>query len=163
MRTLGFIIIILFVGPVDAQTKLPKKISISSGHCVSPCGYDEGFHDIVFDHQLEYCLADSSFRYRKKSSRKFKTINVQPSSSFTETTTYTSLDSLFEIFPDFNPNPGKYFIYRIELQYFTSDTGLPSKTKIIDFWISTDPEILYPTFIDTLITQYQKIIYSNTP
>jgi len=158
MRTAIIILILSLTRQVNAHTELPQKIRISQGHCASPCGYDQGFHDIIFDHQLEYSLTDSAFRYRKSINKKFKKLAAKPSKSFTESTNYYFLDSLFQNFTEFKSNPGKYFIYRIELIYCTSNTGLPTKTKAMDFFITTNPKKIHPEFIDTLINEFDIII-----
>lgn len=161
MRLLVLIFAIILTGQVSAQMTLPQRIRISSGHCGSPCGYEKGFYDIIYDRQLEYNLTDSVFTYRKKTDRKFKKLDVKPSVSFTNIKTYASLDSLFQNFTEFTVSPGKYSFYRIELIHCTSRFGLPVKTETMDFYITTNPNKLHPQFIETLINEYRNIIYKR--
>jgi hypothetical protein len=158
MRTLIIILLLSLTIQVHAQTELPQKIRISQGHCASPCGYDQGFHDLVFNHQLEYSLVDSTFRYRKNINKEFRKFATKPSKTFNDSTNYFFLDSLFQNFTALKTSPGKYFIYRIELIYCTSITGLPTKTKTMDFFITTNPDKIHPKFIDTIIEEYDNII-----
>jgi hypothetical protein len=158
MRTTIIILILSLTGQVNAQTELPQKIRISQGHCASPCGYDQGFHDIIFDHQLEYNLVDSIFSYRQNSNKEFKKLAAKSSKTFTDSSNYYFLDSLFQNFTAFKTSPGKYFIYRIELVYYTSSIGLPTKSQTMDFFITTNPDKIHPRFIDILINEYNSII-----
>jgi hypothetical protein len=158
MRTTLVFLFLFIVGQVDAQTELPQKIRISLGKCNSTCGYSEGFNDIYFKQQLEYSLTDSIFRYRNKIKNKFSKLNKNDSGYFTNPEIYHLLDSLFNTFTKFKTSPGKYYIYRIELIYYTSKIGLPSKTKVMDFLITTNPERIHPKFIDELITEYEDIL-----
>ncbi len=152
--------ILALSGQVNAQTEYLQQIKISSGHCKSACGYDLGFHDIYFEDQLEYTIADSTFKYRKKPDTKAKELGINLSLIFADTKLHASLDSLFEKFEDFKSSPGKYFIYRLELVYSKSLTGLPAKTKTMDFGISTNPEKAHPKIIDAIIDDYRRIIYN---
>lgn len=163
MKKLQIIIILLTLCiQVNAQTDLPQKIRISTGRCNSTCGYALGFNNIRFEQELEYTLSDSTFRYRRIPNKDFKNLEVNPSVFFTDSNTYIFLDSLFQTFTDFKSSPGKYFIYRIELIYCTSKTGLPAKIKTMDFLITTNPEKTHPELIETLIEEYQRI-KNNAP
>jgi hypothetical protein len=161
MKVATTILILSFAVYGHAQTELPQKIRISKGECASPCGYENGFHDIEFKYQLEYRLADSVFSFRKKLTKNFKELTAINSKIFTDSTNYYLLDSLFQNFTDFKSSPGKYYIYKIELIYCKSSTGLPIKTKTMDFLITTNPNKIHPEFIDSLIDDYHSIIRNN--
>jgi len=145
-----------------AQTnELPKRIIISRGHCNSTCGYSDGFHDISFNQELEYNLVDSTFRFRKKTSKTFKKLDVKPQAIFTEPTIYYQLDSLYANFTDFKMNRGKYYIYKVEVIYCKDKSGLPLKIKVMEFLVTTNPAKIHPLFIDSLIDEYLHVIYRS--
>ena len=164
LKLLFFLVNLSIFSVVAAQisspiAELPQKVIISSGHCNSTCGYNNGCHDITFNQELEYSLTDSTFRFRNKTNKSFKKLEIKPSAFFTESSTYKSLDSLYENFTDFKMNRGKYYIYKVELIYCKDKMGLPLKTKVLEFLVTTNPEKLHPLFIDKLIEEYKCVVF----
>ena len=164
LKLLFFLVNLSIVSVVAAQTsspiaELPQKVIISSGHCNSTCGYTNGFHDISFHQELEYSLIDSTFSFRNKSNKSFKKLEIKPSDFFTESSTYRTLDSLYENFTDFKMSRGKYYIYKVELFYCKDKIGLPLKTKVMEFLVTTNPEKIHPPFIDKLIEEYKSVAF----
>ena len=153
--------LLLSLSTAKAQKALPEKIRISKGHCIAPCGFEKGFQNLKFDMQLEYNLSDSTFRYKRKANKKFKTLSAKPTAAFTNAASYNSLDSLFENFAAFNAGRGKYFIYRIELVYAMPGKELPAKIKMMEFYITTNPEKMYPVWMEQLIDAYNDIVLKS--
>jgi len=158
-----FLLIFSGLSQLYSQTQLPQKIKISKGQCAVTCGYSNGFHDIYFIEELEYNLMDSTFRFKKKPNKEFRTLDIKPTDVFTNQETYSKLDSLYQNFTEFRSSPGKYFIYRIELIYYSegNSMGLPLKIKTMEFLISTNPNRIHPEFIDKLLSDYSKIYWSH--
>ena len=157
-----FLMSILGVAAACAQQAIPQKIRISEGHCLGKCGYGDGFHDLYFSHILEYTLADSSFRYKKKAHKPFQVLRTAPTDIFTDPNTYVALDSLYQNFTAFTSSRGKFYIYRIELIYHSevNTMGLPLQIKTMDFVESSNPNRIHPAFLDSVISDY-KLIYRS--
>ncbi len=156
-------LLLIFNGEVNSQQLLPGILKISSGRCNSGCGYSKGFDDLYYKRELVFNLADSTFKFRRKSNKSYIKIDKHPPNIFLDSTTYTFLDSLYNEFTAFKSSRGKYFIYRIELIYCNSKIGLPIKSKSMSFFITTNPNRIHPKLIDDLIIEYNKLIHDFVP
>lgn len=131
---------------------------ISEGACNQKmCGYDIGFENLKFIKQLEYNLGTQKLNFRKNINSTFKTLNIQTPSIFTEESTYEKLTQLFESFQNMESNPGKYYIYRIELIYYSNKYFLPQKNKTMDFILTTNPNKIHPEILERIIDSYREI------
>jgi hypothetical protein len=158
-KVVFFVLLSFFKINVLAQNfELPKKIIISRGRCTSACGYEKGFHNLQFRQELEYNLSDSTFRYRKKLNNKFVKINRPNPDIFADSSTYQKLDSIYDNFTEFKMSPGKYYIFKIELIYFSAKAGLPLKSKTLIYLWTTNPKKYHPSILDKFRTLYYELI-----
>ena len=135
----------------------PDKIIISQGKCTKPCGYTNDFDNLIFFNEIEFNLKDSTTFFRKKLSKKKRSINYRQ--QFLDFSFISSIDSIVTNFEDIEFAMGKYYIYKIELVHvLDKNLQLPLKNKSVVFWISTNPNKKHPIKLDQIIHEYHNIL-----
>lgn len=159
IKKLFLLIMLVLLGEIYtyAQAELPQKIRISQGDCTAMCGYRFPFDNINYKNQLEYDLNKKTYRFRKKSKKKFKEICNIESKLLTKVELYDQLDQLYQKAQDISTGAGKYYIYKIELIYFKNELELPSRIKGIEFLETDVGNDLFPKVLSELIEEYKKI------
>ncbi len=149
--------VLLHFGTALGQTIHPDKIIISQGKCTKPCGYTNGFDNLIFFNEIEFNLQDSTTFFRKKLSKKKKSINY--SQQFLNFSFISSIDSIVTNFEEIEFAKGKYYIYKIELvNVLDKSLQLPIKNKSVVFWISTNPNKTHPIELDQIIHEYHHVV-----
>jgi hypothetical protein len=147
------------LGQAYAQTEMFREMRISKGHFRPFCRKCRAYHDIFFDKQLEYNVADSSLWFRKKEKKRFRKLQTQAPAIFIAKETALALDSLHGEFTKYKEWGEKFSVYKIELIYYSSKGQLPHKIKTMTF--------LYDPFIkegeprnilETVVDEYLAVI-----
>lgn len=130
-----------------AQSESKMEIRISSVY--------KKHHHFHYSNELKFSSNDSSVWFRKNDHRKFKELNENVPSLFSDEVTFQSLDSIFAHLQDY-PRPQFYKkseLYRIQLIDHSLTNGMVLTKKL---------EIPYSPngnedFLSTLIAEYRRL------
>lgn len=137
----------LFLGQLNAQSELKVEIRISSVY--------KKHHHFHYSNELKFSSNDSSVWFRKNDHRKFKELNENVPSLFSDEVTFQSLDSIFAHLQDY-PRPQFYKkseLYRIQLIDHSLINGMVL-TKTLEIPYSPNGN---EDFLSTLIAEYRRL------